>query len=163
MSNSQKSLVLISGYYGFGNLGDEAILESIISELEKTVSKENIVVLSNDPERHRKTFGVTAVDRWKLGFLSWTFAQSKSCSSAAAAVCFRTLIRPAPLFTTAVKSHWHARLVRIRSYLPGAWSPQFAKAGKVATQLAAKLSKSDDRSGQGVYGYARKNGMSKQN
>ena len=69
MSNSPKSLVLISGYYGFGNLGDEAILESIIRELEKSVSKDKIVVLSNDPEKHRKTYGVAAVTRWKLASL----------------------------------------------------------------------------------------------
>jgi len=61
-----KSLVLISGYYGFGNLGDEAILESIIFELAKKVPRQSIVVLSNDPEHHRKTYGVGAVDRWKL-------------------------------------------------------------------------------------------------
>lgn len=66
MSKTKRPLVLISGYYGFGNLGDEAILEAIISQLEKTVSKENIVILSNDPEKHRKTYGVAAVDRWKL-------------------------------------------------------------------------------------------------
>lgn len=64
--NSGRKLVLISGYYGFGNLGDEAILESIITALQKEVSSENIVVLSNNPELHEKTYGVKAINRWKM-------------------------------------------------------------------------------------------------
>lgn len=72
-----KSLVLISGYYGFGNLGDEAILESIISALAKSVPKESIVVLSNDPEHHRKTYGVSAANRWKLASLVQLLPKTK--------------------------------------------------------------------------------------
>ncbi|UTW68503.1 hypothetical protein KHA80_12840 [Anaerobacillus sp. HL2] len=46
------------------NVGDEAILFSIIAAL----MNENIgiTVLSNDPEYTRKTYGVEAVNRWKL-------------------------------------------------------------------------------------------------
>lgn len=60
-----QKLVLVSGYYGFGNLGDEAILEELTNELKKLVAPSQIVVLSNNPEQTKKAFGVEAVDRWK--------------------------------------------------------------------------------------------------
>ncbi len=62
--NSQP-LVLVSGYYGFGNLGDEAILEELTNELKKLVSPSQIIVLSNDPEQTKKSFGVESLNRWK--------------------------------------------------------------------------------------------------
>ncbi len=68
--NSQP-LVLVSGYYGFGNLGDEAILEELTNELKKLVLPSQIIVLSNDPEQTKKSFGVESLSRWKpLDFLS---------------------------------------------------------------------------------------------
>ncbi|RTL44156.1 MAG: polysaccharide pyruvyl transferase CsaB [Candidatus Melainabacteria bacterium] len=63
--NSDKKLVLVSGYYGFGNLGDEAILEELTNELKKLISPSQIVVLSNNPQQTKDAFGVEAVDRWK--------------------------------------------------------------------------------------------------
>ncbi|HEY9676491.1 MAG TPA: polysaccharide pyruvyl transferase CsaB [Drouetiella sp.] len=61
-----RNLVLVSGYYGFANLGDEAILEEITNELKKLVEPEQIVILSNNPEQTSKVFGVQAINRWKL-------------------------------------------------------------------------------------------------
>lgn len=58
--------VVLSGYYGFHNVGDEAILYSIIAALRKSNEDIGITVLSNDPEYTRKTYGVEAVNRWKL-------------------------------------------------------------------------------------------------
>ena len=58
--------VVISGYYGFHNVGDEAILLSIISALRANKADIEITVLSNDPDYTEKTYGVKAVNRWKL-------------------------------------------------------------------------------------------------
>lgn len=63
---NQRSLVVVSGYYGFDNLGDEAILEELISELKEFVQAEKIVVLSNNPSQTAELYGVRAVDRWRL-------------------------------------------------------------------------------------------------
>ena len=41
--------IVISGYYGFDNLGDEAILKAIITSLKKVDSTIDITVLSNNP------------------------------------------------------------------------------------------------------------------
>ena len=41
--------VLISGYYGFGNLGDEALLDVIVARLRAAYPGGSIDVLSADP------------------------------------------------------------------------------------------------------------------
>ncbi|MBS3786869.1 polysaccharide pyruvyl transferase CsaB [Candidatus Bipolaricaulota bacterium] len=57
--------ITISGYYGFGNLGDEAILESLVTSLRDRFGEEpEIVVLSNNPERTEKIHGEMAANRW---------------------------------------------------------------------------------------------------
>lgn len=58
--------IVISGYYGFDNLGDEAILAGIISLLKKKNKKLKITVLSADPAKTSKVYGVEAVSRNSL-------------------------------------------------------------------------------------------------
>ncbi|KJS81351.1 MAG: hypothetical protein JM58_17140 [Peptococcaceae bacterium BICA1-8] len=58
--------VVISGYYGFNNAGDEAVLYSIISSLKKQSVDIEITVLSNNPEQTAKLYNVQAINRWKL-------------------------------------------------------------------------------------------------
>ena len=58
---------LLLGYYGFGNLGDELLLQACIKILnERGIKNKNIIVLSNNPEETRKSFNVEAVNRWKI-------------------------------------------------------------------------------------------------
>jgi polysaccharide pyruvyl transferase CsaB len=72
-----RNLILLSGYYGFSNLGDEAILETITDQLKSLGWGKDVVVLSNTPEATEKTFGVAAADRWKLGPLMKLFPHTK--------------------------------------------------------------------------------------
>lgn len=58
--------VVISGFYGFDNAGDEAILQSMISEFRKTSQDINIVVLSANPSKTAHDYNVEAVDRSSL-------------------------------------------------------------------------------------------------
>lgn len=53
--------VLLSGYYGFGNAGDEALLEGLVSGLTRRGHQP--VVLSADPKGTRALHGVDAVHR----------------------------------------------------------------------------------------------------
>ena len=57
--------VVLSGYFGFDNCGDEAILYSMIHCLKTLEPEVQIVVLSGNPQRTRELYGVKAVDRWK--------------------------------------------------------------------------------------------------
>lgn len=58
--------IVISGYFGFDNVGDEAILYSIIESLRAVKPNVNITVLSNNPASTSRTYNVQAVNRRKL-------------------------------------------------------------------------------------------------
>ena len=62
--------LVLSGYYGFKNSGDEAVLKSILTALEEAAdaagAKVEPVVLSGDPEWTTRQYGVEAVPRMKL-------------------------------------------------------------------------------------------------
>lgn len=58
--------IVLSGYYGFDNVGDDAILLAIIQSLKKWQPAIEITVLSNNPAATEQTYGVKAVNRWKL-------------------------------------------------------------------------------------------------
>ena len=55
--------ILISGYYGFNNLGDEAILETIIARIRHMVANADISVLTATPERTAKNYQVEGCNR----------------------------------------------------------------------------------------------------
>lgn len=55
--------LLISGYYGFGNIGDEAILDTMLGRIRRAVPEVQITVLSANPERTRELYSVQAVAR----------------------------------------------------------------------------------------------------
>lgn len=62
--------IVISGYYGFRNSGDEAVLQSILIALQKQSQALGVsiepIVLSIDPEWTSATYGVKSVHRMKL-------------------------------------------------------------------------------------------------
>lgn len=58
---------LLSGYYGFGNPGDEAILASVVHALKRVDSEADCTVLSADPEVTQAVHGVAAVPRARPG------------------------------------------------------------------------------------------------
>ncbi|MBE6022475.1 MAG: polysaccharide pyruvyl transferase CsaB [Cellulosilyticum sp.] len=64
MSNTIK--IVLSGYYGFDNIGDEAVLYSILSALRKELGNVEVTVLSNNPDKTKALYGVKSVNRWKL-------------------------------------------------------------------------------------------------
>lgn len=57
--------IAISGYYGFKNFGDEAILSVLVNHL-KSLQNADITVFSSDVEYTEKTYGVKAVKRFCL-------------------------------------------------------------------------------------------------
>ena len=56
--------VLISGYYGFNNTGDEAMIETMSIELAK--KNYRLVVLSSNPDRTKELYNVEAYDRYNF-------------------------------------------------------------------------------------------------
>lgn len=59
--------VVISGYYGYDNLGDEAVLQGIISSLRKEAEEEiEFTVFSASPRETEERYGVRAAGRFNL-------------------------------------------------------------------------------------------------
>ena len=58
-----KRRVLVSGYYGYDNLGDETILETICNRYK---DRYDLVVLSKQPQQTEKKLGVTSVSRFHI-------------------------------------------------------------------------------------------------
>lgn len=68
----------ILGYYGFGNLGDELLLQACLEILEKHgIEREKIIVLSNNPSETSENFHVDSVNRWKFREVSAAFRESE--------------------------------------------------------------------------------------
>ncbi len=55
--------VLVSGYYGFGNAGDEAILAGLIEGFRQLLPQAELLVLSGDPQATEREHPVKAVPR----------------------------------------------------------------------------------------------------
>jgi polysaccharide pyruvyl transferase CsaB len=58
--------LLLSGYYGFGNLGDEAILDVIVERVRARFPQARIDVLSATPQVTAVRLGVEATPRWEM-------------------------------------------------------------------------------------------------
>lgn len=60
----KKNNIVISGYYGFSNAGDEAMLFAVLRALHYDPKRMRITVISGDPRRTENTFRVHAVSRF---------------------------------------------------------------------------------------------------
>jgi polysaccharide pyruvyl transferase CsaB len=54
---------VLSGYYGFNNLGDEAILSALVQQIHAIEPDAKLVALSGNPEHTRGRLGIEAVHR----------------------------------------------------------------------------------------------------
>ncbi|MCD7944166.1 MAG: polysaccharide pyruvyl transferase CsaB [Clostridia bacterium] len=62
-----RSGILVSGYYGFGNCGDDAMLYCIIDDLRNSIGDPPITVLSASPRKTTRKYGVRSLGRYKYG------------------------------------------------------------------------------------------------
>lgn len=61
--------IVLSGYFGFNNAGDEAILYAMLKTLKKIEPELEITVLTHDPEKTLKQYagmGIKVANRWKI-------------------------------------------------------------------------------------------------
>lgn len=68
--------IVISGYYGFGNAGDEAMLSAILEAMLEVIPNARITVISGDPERTKSFHGVHAIGRFDMGAI---YSAIKQC------------------------------------------------------------------------------------
>lgn len=58
--------LVISGYYGFGNAGDEAMLAAILEAILEVVPDADITVISGNPGHTAANHGVKAIGRFDM-------------------------------------------------------------------------------------------------
>lgn len=58
--------IIISGYHGFANSGDEALLFAILSTLRKRKPDISVTVLSKIPEETARVYGVKSINRYNF-------------------------------------------------------------------------------------------------
>jgi len=94
--------ILISGYYGFKNAGDEFILQAIITDLREYKPNVTITVLSAAPNETSNLHNVRAVNRWNI------FSAIKEIAN-----CKMLLSGSGGLFqdTTGILSLWYYLLI----------------------------------------------------
>lgn len=63
---SKTTQIVLSGYYGFDNIGDEAVLYAILSALRREIKDVEVTVLSNNPDKTKALYGVKSINRWQL-------------------------------------------------------------------------------------------------
>ena len=74
----KKNNIVISGYYGFSNAGDEAMLCAVLRALHYDPKRMRITVISGDPRRTENTFRVHAVSRFDGYSILKSVYQSKN-------------------------------------------------------------------------------------
>lgn len=63
---NKKADVIISGYYGFKNLGDDALLCSLISSLRSVKPDIKLTVLASKPKEMRSLYSARTVNRYNI-------------------------------------------------------------------------------------------------
>lgn len=66
--------ILISGYYGFHNIGDEAVLRCVTEQVRSVAPEVELTILSNDPEDTAEKYRVHSIPRmnpWKVLRALW--------------------------------------------------------------------------------------------
>lgn len=66
IAEKQKINIVISGYYGFNNAGDEAILLSMLKSMQDSLPQAECIVLSGNPRNTELAYDVKSVHRFHL-------------------------------------------------------------------------------------------------
>lgn len=79
MTSSKRFDVLLLGYFGFDNFGDEELLRSAVEQLVSCgVEKNRICVLSNAPQETINSLSVISVNRWHISDIVRAGRRSRS-------------------------------------------------------------------------------------
>ena len=58
--------VMVSGYYGYNNSGDDSILKAIVDSISANRPDARILALSNDPASTKNVYGIDAIHRFNF-------------------------------------------------------------------------------------------------
>ncbi len=69
--------IMISGYYGFHNSGDDSILKAMVDSLSQKRPDLRILALSNDPQETKTVYGIDAINRFNLFKIFWAMRKTR--------------------------------------------------------------------------------------
>lgn len=107
--------IVISGYYGFNNIGDESILKAVIDNLKERLDHIEITVLSKNPEGTAEKYGVKAVNRKSFSQVLKTVARSDLLISGGGSLLQDVTSKRSILYYLAVM--WIALLFRKKVFI----------------------------------------------
>lgn len=58
---ASRKKIIISGYYGFDNFGDDAILRVLVSDISRKINADDITVISNNPQKIKENYGINSL------------------------------------------------------------------------------------------------------
>ncbi|MBV9719495.1 MAG: polysaccharide pyruvyl transferase CsaB [Candidatus Eremiobacteraeota bacterium] len=102
--------VLLSGYYGFGNFGDEALLEVIVANIRRRFPSSQLEVLSATPKATAAAHRVEAAPRWDWRAIRAAIARADVVLSGGGgllqnATSLRSLLYYAGILREAIRAH----------------------------------------------------------
>ncbi len=71
-----RARLVIGGYFGCGNLGDDAILLGFLEELHHMAPDIRVIALTDSPRKNRRRFGIPCVNRKNPLAILWAFFRS---------------------------------------------------------------------------------------
>ncbi len=129
--------LLISGYYGMGNVGDEAVLAGLLGELFRQAPDWEVTVLSGNPVATRRQHGVAAVPRFAPLEVIRAVRQADIVVSGGGGLLQDATSLRSLLYYAAVL--WLARLARKRTaILAQSIGPLRTRLGRTLTRMAAQ-------------------------
>lgn len=69
--------IMISGYYGFDNMGDDSLLSSMIEGIKKDIPDAKITVLTKSPKKTAAVCGVRCVNRFNIPVVASEMKRAK--------------------------------------------------------------------------------------
>lgn len=69
--------VMISGYYGFHNSGDDSILKAMVDSISAMRPELRILALSNDPAETKAVYGIDAIHRFHFPQILWKMRKTR--------------------------------------------------------------------------------------
>ncbi len=113
-------MIVVSGYYGFRNLGDEAILQGVCEDLKAVgVAPQDICVLSGDPNYTAAMHGVRSVARMDVRGMMRLFRQTSLLLSGGGSLLQDATSRRSILYYLGVMELAHRHGVPVLVYAQG--------------------------------------------
>lgn len=69
--------IVLSGYYGFGNLGDESLLDIITDSVAETIPGVKLAALTKDPKKEEGRTGLACISRFNVMAVSRNLNRTK--------------------------------------------------------------------------------------